>query len=354
MSKSRGGFAVCAAMLTVMLPASAETGELKHRFVQANGIKMHIAEQGEGPLVVLVHGFPELWYSWRHIIPAIAAAGYHVVAPDMRGYGQTDAPPRVEDYTQFQFVGDIVGLVKALGYDQAVIAGHDWGSPVASNAAVLRPDIFRAVVLLSVPYGARAESGIKPTEGMKRMPPGMQFYQTYFQQPGVAEKELEADPKRTMRMLLYSGSGSIPKEHKLPFIFGVNQKILEGTKDPGLLPKWLKPEELDYYAKEYARTGFRGGLNWYRNQDFYWENTRFLVGRKMLQPTLFMGGTDDLVYEFARAGIDNLEKSVPNLWRKILLPGVGHWTEQEAPEEVKKNFLEFLQHVEKVAPRTGK
>lgn len=346
--------AACVAMLSIMLPASAQTSELKHRFVEVNGIKMHIAEQGEGPLVVLVHGFPELWYSWRHIIPAVAAAGYHVVAPDMRGYGQTEAPAKVEDYTQLQFVGDIVALVKVLGYDQAVIAGHDWGSPVASNAAVLRPDIFRAVVLLSVPYGARGEGIIKPTEGMKlRVPPGMQFYQTYFQEPGVAEKEFDADPKRTMRTFLYSGSGSIPKEHKLPFIFPVGQKML-GTKDPGVLPKWLKQEELDYYTAEFARTGFRGGLNWYRNQDFFWQNTQFLLGRKMLQPTLFVGGTEDLVYEFARAGVDNLEKSVPNLWRKVLLPGVGHWTEQEAPEDVKKNFLEFLQHVEKVAPRTGR
>jgi pimeloyl-ACP methyl ester carboxylesterase len=331
-----------------MSPISAQNPEIKHRFVQVNGIKMHIAEQGEGPLVILVHGFPELWYNWRHALPALAAAGYHAVAPDMRGYGQTDAPPNIEDYTQLQFVGDMVGLVHALGYEQAVIAGHDWGSPVASNSANMRPDIFRAVILLSVPFGVRAEGGVKPTEGMRlRTPPGLQFYQTYFQTPGVAEKEFEADPKRTLRMLLYSASGSIPKEHKWRFMFGANEKALDGCTDPKQLPAWLKPEDLDYYAKEYSRTGFGGGLNWYRGQDITFHETSFLIGRKLMQPTLFIAGTDDGVVEMARPAVDNLEKSVPNLWKKVLLPGVGHWTEQEAPAEVNRLMIEFLHSVDR-------
>jgi pimeloyl-ACP methyl ester carboxylesterase len=201
--------------LAAMSPASAQLIGIKHRFIQVNGIKMHIAEQGEGPLIVLAHGWPELWYSWRHVLPALAAAGYDAVAPDMRGYGQTDAPPNIQDYTQFQLVGDVVGLVHALGYEQAVIAGHDLGAMVAHNAAILRPDMFRAVILLSVPYGERTEDAVKPTEGMrKRAPAEQQFNQTYFQIPGVAEKEFDADPKRSLRMFLYSLSGSIPKEHK--------------------------------------------------------------------------------------------------------------------------------------------
>ena len=338
---------LCLATVAAMSPISAQPSpDVHHRIVQVNGIKMHIAEQGEGPLVVLVHGFPELWYSWRHVLPALAAAGYHAVAPDMRGYGQTDAPAKIEDYSQLQFAGDIVGLVHALGYEQAVIAGHDWGAPVAYNCANLRPDMFRAVVLLSVPYGVRGEGGVKPTEGMlRRAPAGKQFYMTYFQQPGVAEKELGADPKRSLRMLLYSASGSIPKEHKVRYVFGVNEKVLDGCTDPPQLPAWLKQEDLDYYAKEFTRTGFRGGLNWYRTQDIFWEQTPFLVGRKLMQPALYIGGTDDLVVEFARAGVDNLEKSVPNLWKKVLLPGVGHWTEQEAPAEVNRLFIEFLRHL---------
>lgn len=332
--------AVCIATLAAMSSVSAQ---IKHRFVQVNGIKMHIAEQGEGPLVVLAHGFPELWYSWRHVLPALAAAGYHAVAPDMRGYGQTDAPPNIQDYTQLQFAGDLVGLVHALGYEQAVIGGHDWGAPAAYNAANLRPDIFRGVILLSVPYGVRGEGGVKPTEGMlSRVPPGQQFYQTYFQTPGVAEKEFEADPKRTLRMLLYSLSGSIPREHRWRYTFGVNEKALDGCTDPKQLPPWLRQEDLDYYAKEYARTGFRGGLNWYRGQDITWHETGFLIGRKLLQPTLYIAGTDDAVVEFGRQGVENLEKSVPNLWKKVLLPGVGHWTEQEAPAEVNQLIVEFL------------
>jgi pimeloyl-ACP methyl ester carboxylesterase len=340
-------------MSPVIAQNGAQNTELKHRFVQVNGIRMHIAEQGEGPLVILAHGFPELWYSWRHVLPALAAAGYHAVAPDMRGYGQTDAPPDVKDYTQLQFAGDMVGLVHALGYEQAVIAGHDWGAPVAFNSANLRPDMFRAVILLSVPYGVRSEGGVKPTEGMRlRAPAGQQFYQTYFQTPGVAEKEFEADPKRTLRMLLYSLSGSIPKQEKWRYMFGVNEKALDGCTDPKQLPAWLKPEDLDYFAKEYSRTGFRGGLNWYRAQDITFEQTAFLIGRKLLQPTLYIGGTDDAVVEFGRPGVDNLEKNVPNLWKKVLLPGVGHWTEQEAPAEVNRLMVEFLHSIDpKTAPK---
>ncbi len=331
------------ATLAAMSANAAQITSIKHRSIQVNGIKMHIAEQGEGPLIVLAHGWPELWYSWRHVLPALAAAGYHVVAPDLRGYGQTDAPQNLQDYTQFQFVGDVVGLVRTLGYEQAVIAGHDLGAMVAHNAAILRPDMFRAVILLSVPYGARTEGAVKPTEAMRRRAPeGQQFYQTYFQTPGIAEKEFDADPKRTLRMFLYSLSGSIPKEHKWRYMFGVNEKALDGCVDPKQIPAWLKPEDLDYYANEYSRTGFRGGLNWYRGQDIFWQETPFLIGRKLLQPTLYVGGTDDAVVEFARPYVDNLEKSVPNLWNKVLLPGVGHWTEQEAPTEVSRLMVDFL------------
>ncbi len=327
---------------------AAETATVDHRFVQVNGIRMHIAEQGQGPLVLLLHGFPELWYNWRHVLPALAAAGYHAVAPDMRGYGQTDAPREIAKYSQLEIVGDVVALVRALGYEQAAIVGHDWGASSAANCAILRPDMFRAVVQLSVPYSTRAESAIKPSEAnLRRTPRGMQYYQTYYQEPGVAEKVLEADPKRTLRMWLYSSSGGIRPEHKARYTFGLNETALDGRTEPAQLPSWLKAEDLDYYAQEFSRTGFRGGLNWYRAQDIFWESTAFLVGRKLLQPTLFIGGADDpWIAQAGRPGVDSQEKSVPNLWKKILLPGVGHSVEQEAPAEVNRLLIEFLRHVD--------
>jgi pimeloyl-ACP methyl ester carboxylesterase len=196
------------------LPAYRTANETNHRFVRSNGIKMHIAEDGEGPLVVLCHGFPELWYTWRHQLKALAGAGYHVVAPDQRGYGQTDQPEAVEDYNILQLCGDIVGLVDALGEAGAVIVGHDWGSPVAWRCVLLRPDIFRAVVLMSTPYRQRSWADIRPTEGMKQMAGDKQFYQLYFQEPGKAEHELEADVRKTILMGLYSASGDAPPEKR--------------------------------------------------------------------------------------------------------------------------------------------
>src|ERR1044071_6658016 len=184
------------------------SGEITHRTVETNGIRMHIAEQGEGPLVVLCHGFPESWYSWRHQLSALAEAGFHAVAPDMRGYGQTDRPAEIEAYTLLHLVGDMVGLLDALGEPSAVIAGHDWGAPVAWHAALLRPDRFRAVIGLSVPYWPRRP--VRPTTAMPQTDDAL-FYQLYFQTPGVAEAELERDVRLTIRRVLYSASGDGPR-----------------------------------------------------------------------------------------------------------------------------------------------
>ena len=243
--------------------------EISHRTIETNGIRMHLAEQGEGPLVVLCHGFPESWYSWRHQLPALAAAGFHAVAPDMRGYGRTERPEAIDQYTLFHLVGDIFGLVDALGEQEAVIIGHDWGAPVAWTAALLRPDRFRAVIGLSVPFRPRGVA--RPTTVMPRTDDAS-FYQLYFQEPGVAEAEFERDPRLTLHSLLYWASGEAPRGERRLGMVAKGGGFLGGRPVPSL-PSWLTEAALDFYAAEFARTGFRGGLNWYRNIDRNWELT---------------------------------------------------------------------------------
>src|SRR5262245_9378106 len=266
--------------------------ELTHRFIQTNGINMHIAEQGQGPLVLLCHGFPELWYSWRHQLPALAEAGYHVVAPDQRGYGQTDCPDAIDAYTLLHLTGDMVGLVQALGEEQAVIIGHDWGAQVAWSCALLRPDLFSALGLLSVPYVPRPD--IRPSVIMQHFAGEQQFYQQYFQEPGKAEAEFEAEVRTSLLKLLYSNSGDVPPAQRWRFLFGKDEKCLDSATMPERLPAWLTEADLAVFTTAFERTGFRGGLNWYRNIDRTWEWTPFLRGAKLRQPSLFVAGEEEM------------------------------------------------------------
>lgn len=318
-----------------------------HRFIETNGIKMHIADQGKGPLVVLCHGFPELWHSWHHQLPALAGAGYRVVAPDQRGYGQTEAPEAIEAYGLAQLTADIVGLVQALGEEQAVIVGHDWGALVAWHCALLRPDIFRAVALLSVPYRQWSWTTIRPTDAMRQMAGENHFYQLYFQEPGRAEAELEADVRKSLSMLLYSASGDAPLERRWRFLFGKHETLLDSVTLPETLPSWLTAEYLDLSTREFERTGFRGGLNWYRNIDRAWELMRFLSGAKIRQPSLFAGGELDPLTAMNRQSFDALEQTMPGLKEKVLLPGAGHWIQQERPSEINRLLIDFLNGLEK-------
>ena len=237
----------------------------EHRSLEANGIRMHIAEQGRGPLVLLCHGFPETWYSWRHQLSALAAAGYRVVAPDMRGFGQTDRPADPTQYTQLHMAGDMVGLLDALEVEHAVIVGHDWGGPVAWTCALTRPDRFRAVAALSVPYIPRGV--VRPTDGLRFQAGDNFMYMLYFQEPGVAEAELEQDVRSTIRRVLYWGSGESPGRAPKP----KTAKFLDLMDDPPTLPAWLTEADVDHYVGEFTRTGFTGGLNWYRNLDRTWD-----------------------------------------------------------------------------------
>jgi pimeloyl-ACP methyl ester carboxylesterase len=328
---------------------------IKHRFIDTNGIRMHLAECGEGPLVVLCHGFPESWYSWRHQLHALAEAGFHAVAPDMRGYGQTERPEAIDQYTLLHLVGDMVGLLDALGAEKAVIAGHDWGAPVAWHAVLLRPDRFRAVIGLSVPFRPRGNA--RPTTQMPQTPDAV-FYQLYFQEPGVAEAEFERDVRRTIRSLLYSASGDVPRPENAATPgseanagVGMVQRQGGGFSarmiDPVSLPPWLTHADVDFYVSEFTRTGFRGGLNWYRNIDRNWELFAPFAGALVTVPALYIAGDRDLVVAFRGMDklIPNLTKFAPQLRGTIMLPGCGHWTQQERPLEVNKAIISFLQQL---------
>ena len=319
--------------------------EQNHRIIETNGVRMHIGEQGEGPLVIMCHGFPELGYSWRHQLPALAETGFHAVAPDQRGYGKSDCPEPIEAYNIFQLVGDMVGLVYALGEEKAVIAGHDWGAPVAYNCALLRPDIFQALILLSVPYSPRSWGSVRPTEAMRKMAGDNQFYIVYFQEPGRVEKELEVDVRETMVKALYSLSGDPPPDKRWNFLFGKDQKFVDSVHMPDSLPDWLTEQDVEVFTEAFERTGFRGGVNWYRNIDRNWELTPFLSGAKIQQPSLFIAGELDGVITMSSRAFDNLEKNMPNLRKKVLIPGAGHWIQQERPQQVNDLIIEFLKSV---------
>ncbi|MCY4014523.1 MAG: alpha/beta hydrolase [Gammaproteobacteria bacterium] len=317
--------------------------EISHRTVETNNIKLHIAEAGEGPLVVLCHGFPESWYSWRHQIPALADAGFRVVAPDQRGYGTSDAPEDIAAYSILHLTGDIVGLVKALGEDQAVVVGHDWGSPVAWSLAQMRPDMFRAVASLSVPFTGRAPW--PPIHGMRQYFGDRFFYQIYFQTPGVAEHELQHDIPVTMRKMLFGASGAIERSGGSFGAEGAppaSSYMLARMPDPGDdLPPWLTAEDVDTYVESFTKSGFRGGLNWYRNIDHNWVLTAAFEGMKIEQPALFVAGDRDVV-PFNAEAEQRMRAVVTDLRDVVVLPGIGHWTQQEAPDAVNDALLGFL------------
>ncbi|HYM16221.1 MAG TPA: alpha/beta hydrolase [Dehalococcoidia bacterium] len=313
--------------------------EITHRTLKTNGINVHLAEAGDGPLVLLVHGFPESWYSWRHQIPALAAAGYHAAAVDVRGYGRSDAPELIEAYSMKEMTADMAGIVDALSAKPAVIVGHDWGAPIAWTSAVLYPEHFRAVAGMSVPFLPRAP--MPPTQLFKQVFGDTFFYILYFQAPGVAEAELQADVRRSMRLFLYAASGDAPRD-AAGWVKQKDAKFLDGMPEPASLPAWLTEQDLDYFTAEFERTGFRGGLNRYRNMDRDWDELPHLAGAKVTQPALFVCGDRDGVIAMNPGGIEAMKPFVPNLRRVVMLPGAGHWTQQERPDEVNAALLDFL------------
>ena len=316
--------------------------DVNHRRVTANSIGIHIAEQGTGPLVLLCHGFPESWYSWRHQLPALAMAGFHAVAPDMRGYGQTDVPPEIASYSIMHLVGDMVGLVDALGQKQAIIVGHDWGASVAWHAALLRPDMFHAVAGMSVPFRQR---GPAPPLRLLREAGLYTYYWLYYQDVGLAEAEYDRDPRATLRRTLYSLSGDAPRGRPPVRILQQGKGALDNTIDPEQLPPWLTEADLDYMTADMARTGFRGGLNWYRNMDRNWELLAPWAGAVIRQRALFIAGTEDhlITGPTGKANLEAMATTVPNLERQVLIEDAGHYIQQERPQQVNAALVQFLQ-----------
>ena len=311
------------------------------REIVLDTVTLHVAEQGEGPLVLLVHGWPECHRSWRHQLAALAEAGYHAVAPDQRGFGGSSCPAEIDAYTQLNLVGDMVALVAALGESRAVIVGHDWGAPVAWNAALLRPDIFHAVAGLSVPYSPRNRGPI--TQIFREMGMG-KFYMLYFQEVGPAEREFEADIPATLRRILWSASGEMPESHvSIPDI-QPGGSFLGRLPDPPGLPSFVSEEDFAVLVESYRRTGFRPGLNLYRNLDRNWALLAPWHLMPVTQPSLFIAGSRDTTIRnpAGQASLGRLRDALPGLRGLHLIDGAGHWIQQERPREVNDALLTFL------------
>lgn len=311
------------------------------RRVATNGIELNIAEAGEGPLVLLLHGFPESWYSWRHQFAPIAGAGYHVVAPDMRGYGKSDKPHEITAYNQAEVVKDAIGLIGSLGYDEAIVIGHDWGAPTAWACALNHPDKVRAVGCLSVPFMPR--SPVQPMPAMREMFKGQFFYQLYFFDEGVAEAEFESDLRTNLKKFLVMAGGETDLT-KLP-VKGPDDDMFSGLPNPDTLPDWLSEEDLDFYTAEFKRSGLRGPINYYRNHDLYWELTKD-APEHIEQPAFFAAGTNDGVIMMAGEALEAMPSYVRDLRSMEMIPGIGHWTQQEAPEAVNAIILKFLKEID--------
>lgn len=305
--------------------------------VAANGIDLHLLEAGQGFPVLLLHGFPELSFSWRHQLPALASAGYRAIAPDQRGYGKSSRPTDLKDYDIEHLMGDAVALLDELECERAVVVGHDWGSMVAWTLALRHPDRFAGVVGMSVPFIPRG--AVPPVQVFRQLFADNFFYIVYFQEPGVADADLGADPAKTMRRFLAGvNAGGDPAAVALSAADG--RGFVERLPEPAELPRWLAEEELDHYVAEFTRTGFTGGLNWYRNLDRNWDLTTDLAGKKVDIPSLFVGGAADPVLFMA-------PPSVASGWvtdhrGDVLIEGAGHWVQQERPSEVNAALLEFL------------
>ena len=315
------------------------------RTIDTGEVAMRCAVEGEGPLVIMVHGFPESWYSWRHQIGPVADAGFTACAIDVRGYGGSDKPQPVEAYAMERIVGDLIGLRKALSPDApAVLVGHDWGAPIVWNSALTHPEHFRAVAGMSVPFSGVPQRPFTEIFREHFTSQGRFFYQEYFQEPGVAEAEAEADPRDFVQRMMYSISGDVPPGDYWDKPLGAT--FLEGLPDPEPVA-WLTEDDLDFYEAEFTASGFRGPLNRYRNHEADYEWLQNWAGKRIEQPALFIGGTRDPA-TFLFGAIEDpvaLVKMFAPRAEGHILDGVGHWTQQERPDEVNAVLIDWLKRL---------
>jgi len=282
----------------------------QHCFVETNGIRMHYVEQGEGFPVLLLHGFPELWYSWRYQIPALATVGFHAIAPDLRGYGETDKPEGIESYDIHHLVGDLVGLLDVLGLKRAVIVGHDWGGIITWQLALMHPERIERVISLNTPFQRRGP--VRPTETFSQIPNGRFNYILYFQQPGQAEADIEPNIEAWLEATM--------------------RRIAKNQS-------FITEETLQVYSDAFRKGGLTGPINYYRNMDRNWETTVHLESDRITMPTLMISAENDPILTPQMA--DGMEGNIPNLTKR-LIKNCGHWTQLERPDEVNRLIIEFL------------
>lgn len=316
---------------------------VRERRVTANGMDFFVAEAGEpdSPLVLMLHGFPECWASWRYQIPVLAESGYHAVAPDLRGYGDSSAPGDVQAYSQQELVRDVEALIDALGHKRALLVGHDWGAALGWQVARLHPQRIAGYMALSVPYGGPAPE--PPTETMKRRFGDYFFYMLYFQQPEAPERELEADIRDSLRRIYFSLSA----DADIATIFGPRKGggFLDTMPVPDEQPHWMREVDLDYYVSRFQKSGFRGPINWYRALDLYWRQTRNDNDWQIRVPTAYVAGKQDPVVAMNRKALDRMPDYLEDHRGTWLLDDCGHWTQMEQAPQVSSLLLEFIEGI---------
>ncbi|ANH83808.1 hypothetical protein A8C56_08965 [Niabella ginsenosidivorans] len=312
-----------------------DSTQITHQYITVNGIRYHYAEAGKGPLVVLLHGFPELWYSWRHQLTALAQAGYHAVAPDLRGFGASEVTSLVADYSLFQHACDVKALIDHIGDGKAVLAGHDWGANLVWLMAQLYPETVSAVAALSIPFYPEPRD---PAVIRRQWPSVF----TNFERKGIVEAEFEKKPEGFFKGFFYGLSGNAPEGtiEKLYTKTTPDDRLLTSLPTTDALPAWLSQPDLDYYVNAYKKTGMSSALGFYRNTDADYPRLKEVYKKDIQQPVLFIGGAKEAAVRFGST--EPMKQVLPNLRKIILLEGCGHWIQQERPQELNTALIRFL------------